>query len=204
MYSYIKGRLVEAREGAVVLENNGIGYEIGVSGNTLSDAAAVGTDGEMKLYTYLYVREDTFALYGFSRYEERTLFMRLIDISGVGPKAALAILSSATPESLAMAIVTGDEKTLTAAPGIGKKIAQRIILELKDKMAGASGGTLDFSSGGGTVNVSAFTSKATEAAQALAVLGYTSAEVAAALKGIDVESLPLEEIVRQSLKKMVK
>ena len=103
-----------------------------------------------------------------------------------------------------MAIVTGDEKTLTAAPGIGKKIAQRIILELKDKMAGASGGTLDFSSGGGAVNVSAFTSKATEAAQALAVLGYTSAEVAAALKGIDVESLPLEEIVRQSLKKMVK
>ena len=103
-----------------------------------------------------------------------------------------------------MAIVTGDEKTLTAAPGIGKKIAQRIILELKDKMAGASGGTLDFSSGGGAVNVSAFTSKATEAAQALAVLGYTSAEVAAALKGIDVENLPLEEIVRQSLKKMVK
>ena len=103
-----------------------------------------------------------------------------------------------------MAIVTGDEKTLTAAPGIGKKIAQRIILELKDKMAGATGGTLDFSGGGTAVNVPAFTSKATEAAQALAVLGYTSAEVAAALKGIDVENLPLEEIVRQSLKRMVK
>ena len=103
-----------------------------------------------------------------------------------------------------MAIVTGDEKTLTAAPGIGKKIAQRIILELKDKMAGAAGGTLDFTGGRNPVNVSAFTSKATEAAQALAVLGYTSAEVAEALKGIDVESLPLEEIVRQSLKKMVK
>ena len=103
-----------------------------------------------------------------------------------------------------MAIVTGDEKALTAAPGIGKKIAQRIILELKDKMTKESAATgLDFS-GGSTVMQNPFTSKATEAAQALAVLGYTSAEVSAALKGVDVENLPLEEIIRQSLKKMVK
>ena len=103
-----------------------------------------------------------------------------------------------------MAIVTGDEKALTAAPGIGKKIAQRIILELKDKMAKESAATgLDFS-GGGAVNASTFTSKATEAAQALSVLGYTSAEVSLALKGVDVENLSLEEIIRQSLKKMVK
>ena len=103
-----------------------------------------------------------------------------------------------------MAIVTGDEKSLTAAPGIGKKIAQRIILELKDKMTKESAATgLDFS-GGGAVSAPAFTSKATEAAQALAVLGYTSAEVSMALKGVDVENLPLEEIIRQSLKKMVK
>ena len=106
MYSYIKGRLVEAREGAVVLENNGIGYEIGVSGNTLSDAAAVGADGEMKLYTYLYVREDTFALYGFSRYEEKTLFMRLIDISGVGPKLAMQVLGGYDLGTLTAAIAT--------------------------------------------------------------------------------------------------
>ena len=103
-----------------------------------------------------------------------------------------------------MAIVTGDEKSLTAAPGIGKKIAQRIILELKDKMAKESAATgLDFS-GGGAAGAPAFTTKAAEAAQALAVLGYTSAEVAQALKGVDVENLPLEEIIRQSLKKMVK
>lgn len=103
-----------------------------------------------------------------------------------------------------MAIVTEDAKTLTMAPGIGKKIAQRIILELKDKMAKESAATgLDFS-GGATVNVPAFTSKATEAAQALAVLGYTSQEVQMALRGVDVENLPLEEIIRQSLKKMVK
>ena len=103
-----------------------------------------------------------------------------------------------------MAIVTGDEKSLTAAPGVGKKIAQRIILELKDKMARESAATgLDFS-GGAAVSVPAFTNKATEAAQALAVLVYTSAEVAQALKGVDVETLSLEEIIRQCLKKMVK
>ena len=148
--------------------------------------------------------ENAFGLYGFATQNELNSFKLLIAVSGVGPKAALAILSTSTPESLAMAIVTGDEKSLTAAPGVGKKLAQRIILELKDKMAKESAVTgLDFS-GGGAVSAPAFTSKATEAAQALAVLGYTSAEVSMALKGVDVENLPLEEIIRQSLKKMVK
>jgi Holliday junction DNA helicase RuvA len=128
----------------------------------------------------------------------------LIGVSGVGPKAALAILSSCTPETLAMAVVTGDEKSLTAAPGVGKKIAQRIILELKDKLAKETASGLDFSGGKGMPAVAVFSNKATEAAQALAVLGYTTQEVQTALKGVDVESLPLEEIIRQSLKKMVK
>ena len=150
-------------------------------------------------------REDALDLFGFATQEELNLFQQLISVSGVGPKAALAILSTGTPDALAMAIITGDEKALTAAPGIGKKIAQRIILELKDKLAKESAATgLDFSGGGNTMNVSAFTSKATEAAQALAVLGYSSTEVSLALKGVDVENLPLEEIIRQSLKKMVK
>ena len=128
----------------------------------------------------------------------------LIAVSGVGPKAALSILSATTPEGLATAIITGNEKALMVAQGIGKKTAQRIILELKDKMARESAATgLDFS-GGAAVSVPAFTNKATEAAQALAVLGYTSAEVAQALKGVDVETLSLEEIIRQCLKKMVK
>ena len=143
MYSYIKGRLVEAREGAVVLENNGIGYEIGVSGNTLSDAAAVGADGEMKLYTYLYVREDTFALYGFSRYEEKTLFMRLIDISGVGPKLAMQVLGGYDLGTLTAAIATGDVKTLTKIKGLGKKTAELIVLNLREQAAselGSEGG----------------------------------------------------------------
>ena len=103
-----------------------------------------------------------------------------------------------------MAIVTEDAKTLTAAPGIGKKIAQRIILELKDKMAKETASGLDFSGGKGAPAPALFTNKAAEAAQALAVLGYTSQEVSMALKGVDVENLPLEEIIRQSLKKMAK
>ena len=202
MFYYLDGTVAEVLPYLAVIDCGGVGYACKTTNTTLSRLKK-GQRG--RLYTYLNVGEGVFELYGFATANELNSFKLLIGVSGVGPKAALAILSSATPESLAMAIVTGDEKTLTAAPGIGKKIAQRIILELKDKMTKESAATgLDFSGGGGTVNVSAFTSKATEAAQALAVLGYTSAEVSAALKGVDVEHLPLEEIIRQSLKKMVK
>ena len=128
----------------------------------------------------------------------------LLGVSGVGPKAALAILSACTPEALALAVVSGDEKALTAAPGVGKKIAQRIILELKDKLARESAATgLDFSSGN-AAKVSAFTSKAGEAAAALAVLGYSAQEAAAALKGLDTDALSLEELIRQALKRMAR
>ena len=157
-----------------------------------------------KLYTYLNVGESIFDLYGFATQNELNSFKLLLGVSGVGPKAALAILSANTPEGLAMAIVTEDAKSLTAAQGIGKKIAQRIILELKDKMAKETASGLDFSGGKGAAVPAVFTSKATEAAAALAVLGYSTQEVQMALKGVDVENLPLEEIIRQSLKKMVK
>jgi Holliday junction DNA helicase RuvA len=124
----------------------------------------------------------------------------LLSISGVGPKAATSILSVATPGQLAMAVITGDEKMLTQAPGIGKKIAQRIILELKDKMKKEQ---LEAASVGGSAGISGgFSSKASEAAAALGVLGYNSAETAAALKGINAEELPIEEIVRLALKNM--
>ena len=143
-------------------------------------------------------------LFGFGTQEELNLFRQLISVSGVGPKAALSILSATTPANLALSIITGDEKALTCAQGIGKKIAQRIILELKDKMAKETASGLDFSGGKGAAVPAVFTSKATEAAAALAVLGYSTQEVQMALKGVDVENLPLEEIIRQSLKKMVK
>lgn len=202
MFYYLEGTVAELLPYLAVIDCGGVGYACKTTNNTLSHLKK-GQKG--KVYTYLNVGEGVFDLYGFATQSELHTFRMLLGVSGVGPKAALAILSTGTPDALAMAIITGDEKTLTAAPGIGKKIAQRIILELKDKLAKESAATgLDFSGNGTSVNAVSFTSKATEAAQALAVLGYSSAEVAVALKGVDVENLPLEEIIRQSLKKMVK
>lgn len=202
MFYYLEGTVAELLPYLAVIDCGGVGYACKTTNNTLSHLKK-GQKG--KVYTYLNVGEGVFDLYGFATQSELHTFRMLLGVSGVGPKAALAILSTGTPDALAMAIITGDEKTLTAAPGIGKKIAQRIILELKDKLAKESAATgLDFSDNGTSVNAVSFTNKASEAAQALAVLGYSSAEVAVALKGVDVENLPLEEIIRQSLKKMVK
>ena len=201
MFYYLDGTVAEILPYLAVIDCGGVGYACKTTNNTL---AALKKGQRGKLYTYLNVGEGIFELYGFATANELNSFKLLLGVSGVGPKAALAILSATTPESLAMAIVTEDAKTLTAAPGIGKKIAQRIILELKDKMARETAGGLDFSGGKGAPAPALFASKATEAAQALAVLGYSSQEVQMALKGVDVENLPLEEIIRQSLKKMVK
>ena len=202
MFYYLDGTVAEILPYLAVIDCGGVGYACKTTNNTL---AALKKGQRGKLYTYLNVGEGIFELYGFATANELNSFKLLLGVSGVGPKAALAILSATTSESLAMAIVTEDAKTLTAAPGIGKKIAQRIILELKDKMAKESAaGGLDFSGPKGAAIPAALTNKATEAAAALAVLGYTSQEAAAAMKGIDVENLPLEEIIRQSLKKMVK
>ena len=201
MFYYLAGTVAELLPFLAVIDCGGVGYACKTTNNTLS-ALKKGQRG--KLYTYLNVAEGIFELYGFATQNELNSFKMLISVSGVGPKAALAILSATTPESLAMAIVTEDAKTLTAAPGIGKKIAQRIILELKDKMAKETASGLDFSGGKGAPAPALFTNKAAEAAQALAVLGYTSQEVSMALKGVDVENLPLEEIIRQSLKEMAK
>ena len=202
MFYYLDGTVAEILPYLAVIDCGGVGYACKTTNNTL---ASLKKGQRGKLYTYLNVGEGIFELYGFATQNELNSFKMLLGVSGVGPKAALAILSSATPEALAMAVVTEDAKALMAAPGIGKKIAQRIILELKDKMAReTAGGGLDFSGGKGVPAAPLFASKATEAAQALAVLGYSSQEVQMALKGVDVENLPLEEIIRQSLKKMVK
>ena len=202
MFYYLDGTVAEILPYLAVIDCGGVGYACKTTNNTL---ASLKKGQRGKLYTYLNVGEGIFELYGFATQNELNSFKMLLGVSGVGPKAALAILSATTPESLAMAIVTEDAKTLTAAPGIGKKTAQHIILELKDKMAReTAGGGLDFSGGKGVPAAPVFTNKATEAAQALAVLGYSSQEVGIALKGVDVENLPLEEIIRQSLKKMVK
>lgn len=199
MFYYVNGTVAEIEAGLAVIDCSGVGYACATTNYTLSQLKK----GERaKLYTYLNVREDAMELFGFASQSELRSFKMLIGVSGVGPKAALSILSSTTPQQLSMAVVMGDEKALTAAPGIGKKIAQRIILELKDKLIKEQGG---FEAGSGAaVALPAQNSKAGEAAAALAVLGYGSQEIAAALKGIDMDALPLEEIIRQSLKKMVK
>ena len=199
MFYYVNGIVAEIDANLAVIDCNGVGYACATTNYTLSQLK----EGEKaKLYTYLNVREDAVDLFGFASQSELNSFKMLLGVSGVGPKAALSILSSTTPGNLAMSVVMGDEKALTAAPGIGKKIAQRIILELKDKLAKeqASG---SFEVGGG-VPVIVQNSKASEASAALAVLGYTAQDIALALNGIDMEALPLEEIIRQALKKMVR
>ena len=199
MFYYVNGTVAEIEAGLAVIDCSGVGYACATTNYTLSQLKK----GERaKLYTYLNVREDAMEMFGFASQSELRSFKMLIGVSGVGPKAALSILSSTTPQQLSMAVVMGDEKALTAAPGIGKKIAQRIILELKDKLIKEQGG---FEAGSGAaVAMPAQNNKAGEAAAALAVLGYSTQEVQMALKGVDVENLPLEEIIRQGLKKMVK
>ena len=197
MFYYLDGTVAHVEPYLAVIDCGGVGYACKTTSTTISKLQK-GQRG--KLYTYLNVGEDVFDLYGFATQGELGSFKQLLGVSGVGPKAALAILSVTTPESLAMAIITGDEKALTRAPGLGKKIAQRIILELKDKVAkeqqsiGLPGTAVGVATGG----------KAVEAAAALGVLGYGNAEISEALRGIDVENLTLEEIIRQSLRKMVK
>ena len=201
MFYYLDGTVAYLEANLAVIDCGGVGYACATTNHTLSH---LKQGARAKLYTYLNVKEDAMDLFGFYTQNELNSFKMLIGVSGVGPKAALAILSASTPDQLALAIVTGDEKALTAAPGIGKKIAQRIILELKDKMAKQTAGGLDFSGGKGAPAAAALSNKASDAAQALAVLGYSNQEINTALKGVDVEHLSLEEIVRQSLKKMVK
>ena len=200
MFYYLDGIVAHTAPYLAVIDCNGVGYACRTTNQTLSRLKR-GERG--KLYTDLYVREELFELYGFAAESELNCFQMLIGVSGVGPKAALSILSAATPEQLAMSIITGDEKALTVAQGIGKKIAQRIILELKDKLAKGqlSPGGEPYGGSGVTVIPE---NKSAEAAAALAVLGYGQTEIGMALKGIDVDQLSLEDVIKQALKKMIK
>lgn len=197
MYYYVNGTVAEIGPNLAVIDCGGVGYACATTNYTL---AQLKRGEQAKLYTYLHVREEIFDLYGFSTQAELSSFKMLLGVSGVGPKAALAILSSGTPDQLALSIVTGDEKSLTGVPGIGKKIAQRIILELKDKLAKEQTG---FDARMGTLSPIPAGGKTQEAASALAVLGYSSQEISAALKGVDA-ALPVEEMIRIALKRMAR
>ncbi len=200
MFYYVNGTVAHVGPYLAVIDCGGVGYACKTTNVTLS-ALTVGKPA--KLYTYLNVREDAMELFGFATEEELGCFQMLIGVSGVGPKAALSILSSTPPERLVLAIITGDEKALTMAPGIGKKIAQRIILELKDKLAKGQLNPVGESYGGSGVTLIP-ENKLSEATAALAVLGYSNSEIGLALKGIDMDGLSLEQIIKQALKKMVK
>lgn len=200
MYYYVSGTLAAILPGAAVVDAGGVGYYIATSQNTLS---GLRQGQSAKLYTYLNVREDAMELYGFADMEELNCFKMLIAISGVGPKAALSILSNTTPAGFALSVLTGDEKVLTAAPGIGKKMAQRIILELSDKLAKAQGSPAAAPVGQMPV-ASTGTDVLSEALAALMVLEYSKAEALEVLRRIDCADRSVEDIVRLALRQLIK
>ena len=201
LFYYLRGTITALEAGLAVVDCGGVGYACYTTSYTQSQLK-VGQ--EQKLFTHCAIREDAVDIFGFATKEERTCFERLIGVSGVGPKAALAILSTTTPDRFTLAVVTGDEKALTAAPGVGKKLAQRIILELKDKIAGEQA-RFDASAGpAAAVMPAGGGGKLAEATAALTVLGYSQSEICLALRGVDVEQLSVEDIVRSCLRAMVR
>ncbi len=199
MFYYISGKVAVIEAGLVVIDAGGVGYAINTS---YTSARSVKTGEQATFYTYLHVREGIFELYGFARREELSCFKQLIGISGVGPKAALGILGSVSPEKLALCVISGDEKALTAAPGVGKKLAQRILLELKDKMSQDQLETAGSATGISMPQMAASGGAMEDALAALAVLGYPRAVAVQALQGVDTAGLATDEIVRAALKRL--
>jgi Holliday junction DNA helicase RuvA len=195
MYAYIKGELEEKANGYVVIDNNGIGYKIFMS-NT-----GIGRLGELhsnvKVYTYYQVREDNISLYGFNTKEELRMFELLISVSGIGSKSAISMLSNIEPSSFAVAVVSNDIKKITSLPGIGNKTAQRLVLELKDKLKAENELTLNNEEVKSVVEKEELSS---DADSALKILGYSRREIDDVLKKINIESMSTEEIIKSALK----
>ena len=199
MFYHIEGTVTELEPNLVVLDCGGVGYALNATMNTVS---YIHIGDKVKLYVAEAIGENNFDLYGFYTKGEKRCFELLVSVSGIGPKAALSILSYSTPETLALAIMNDDVKALTVAPGVGKKIAQRVILELKDKMSKETAGQeIKLPA---AVPVTGQNDTMSDAMAALAVLGYSSAEIAPALKKIDVTDMSAEEIIKAVLKQMVK
>lgn len=201
MYSYIKGILVEITENNIVVENHGIGYEIFVPGQVLDYLPSIGE--EVKIYTYHYVREDAILLYGFLTKEDVGIFKMLIGVSGIGPKGALAILSVLSTDDLRFAILSDDAKAIAKAPGVGAKTAQRVIIELKDKIS------LEDAFEQKLANQAQITEKnpaigvKNEAILALTSLGYSQNEALKVLQGIEItEDSQVEDVLKEALKQM--
>ncbi len=205
MYAYIKGTLAEITEDAVVVEAGGIGYNIKVS--TATAALLPGVGNEVKIYTYTLVREDAFALFGFLTRDDLEIFKKLIAVNGIGPKGGLAVLSVMSADALRFAVMAGDAKAIAKAPGIGAKTAERVILELRDKISledtlkglGESAGAAGNASGAqGGDNL-----MKREAIEALVALGYAASDATAAVKKVEVtEDTTSETILKLALKHM--
>ncbi len=194
MFAYISGELAEIQNQRVVIDVHGLGYSIAVPNSILSRLPAQGA--QVKLYTYLQIREDGQELYGFLDREEKALFEKLLTVTGIGPKVAIGMLSALTPNQLALAILTGDIKVLSSAPGIGKKTAQRLVLELKDKMDPGSAFLQ------GAMPAAFVIGDRAEAMEALMGLGYAASDAERALAGIDEGEKDVSRLVTLALKNL--
>ena len=209
MFYYISGALAHLENGCAVLDVGGVGYRLTISGTTYDAMPAnrsVKEPPTVRLYTHLAVREDDLELFGFATLAELSTFKLLISVSGIGPKAAMSILTLLTPEKFALAVCTDDKKTISKANGIGPKTAARIILELKDKLMKENAGT-DFTAVSDSVSAPAAGGKKSalsEATDALLVLGYSRSEALSVLKDLPTDQLSLEDIIREALKKLMK
>ena len=197
MFYSVRGKLIHTTTTCAVVECGGVGYNCQTTMNTLKQ---IKLGSEVMLFTYLNVREDAMELFGFATKTELETFKTLISVSGVGPKAGLAILSELSPEQVAMAIATDDIKTITRAQGVGKKLAQRVILELKDKLA-KSLGSADGIPVASAAAAAAVSGNVPKAIEALGVLGYTPADVSHVLATLD-SSLPVEQLIAMTLRQM--
>ena len=200
MYAFIEGEVCEKLNGSLVLLASGVGWQLNCSNNTLQAAPPLGET--MRCYTFLSVREDAMELFGFATREEKEMFLQLTSVSGIGPKTALGVLGAMPLRDLNLAILLGDVNALSRAPGIGKKTAQRIALELKDKISQA-----DVSASAGTAvpstSISAMASDAvTEAIEALIALGYSSTEARGAISRVRSEADTPEDLIRLALRAM--
>lgn len=205
MYAYIKGTLEEIMEDFVVVETGGIGYNVKVSTTTADLLPGIGS--EVKIYTYTLVREDAFSLYGFLTRDDLEVFKKLITVSGIGPKGGLAILSVMSADALRFAVMAGDAKAIAKAPGIGAKTAERVILDLRDKISledtlKGLGGPVD-QAGASTDTQKADNVMKRESIEALVALGYSASDATAAVKKVEMhEDTTVESILKQALKYM--
>ena len=196
MFYSLTGKIIYTDASTVAVECNGVAFRCTTSINTLQKTGGVGSTAT--LYTYLHIREDAMELFGFYDNEELESFKLLISVSGVGPKAAIAILSGLTPSALAVCVTSGDVKTITKAQGVGAKIAQRIVLELKDKLS-KTVPTQISASEFSTIGISSSNANKSEAVSALAALGYTQSDATSVIARLD-DSLSVQELIKQGLK----